>query len=224
MKKTRQIHPRTTHTIIIVVIIAYLIGFFSLYALLAQSKKEADNAAQLAAYYQEQTATLAEENYLLRHVLSSYQQNDFLAGNPTPPRYFDVALSEDLQSYIWVLCCNYGIEEHYELVYAIIKQESQFNAAAISASNDWGLMQINACNHEWLSKELGIVDFLDPYENVHGGIHIIASLLHKYDVPDALMAYNMGEGNAAKLWRRGIHSTTYTDRVLDYYMQFIENI
>lgn len=142
------------------------------------------------------------------------------------PRYFDVPLSVDLQDYIYSLCCTYNIEESYELVYAMIKQESQFDAAAISPTDDYGLMQINKGNHAWLREELGIVDFLDPYDNVHAGIYMISSLIHKYDgnLADALMAYNLGEGNARKLWRRGVHTTSYTELVLGYYMQFIENI
>lgn len=141
-----------------------------------------------------------------------------------PPCYFDVELPEDLQDYIWSLCREYDIEEHYALIFALIKHESQFDATACSSTDDWGLMQINTINHEWLSEELGIVDFLDPYENVHGGIHILASLLHKYDVADALMAYNMGEYGASKLWQSGVHTTAYSDQILDYYYQFIENI
>lgn len=166
---------------------------------------------------------LESTNEALLESLSLYQ-GTVVASNPTPPRYIDCPLDADLQSYIWSLCSNYDIEEKYELVYAMIKCESQFDAAAISYSNDYGLMQINAINHETLSSLLGITDFLDPYQNVHAGIYMIASLLHKYDLHDALMAYNMGENGASKLWRRGIHDTTYTDQVLDYYYQFTGDI
>lgn len=244
MNNTRCIRPLSYRIKVTLLITCYLfcccVIVFTVWILSVTAKeavKQADEATRVAeeaianakeaahtvAYYKEQNKMLVEVNTTLREVLASYD-NEFFATSPTPPRYFNVAMPEELQSYIWLLCCNYGIDEHYELIYALIKHESKFDAAAVSRSSDYGLMQINECNHEWLSEELGIVDFLDPYENVHGGIHMIASLLHKYDVPDALMAYNMGENGAVKLWRRGIHSTTYTEQVLDYYKQFTEDI
>ena len=237
MNNTRHASPAFTRALLRLLLLSYAVCTFCL-IVLNMYKTDADEALQLAneavkaaeasndiaLRYQNQNQALSDQNYLLRNILSSYHNNEVFAESPTPPQYFDVAMSKELQSYTWIMCCNYCIEEHYELVYALIQHESKFDAAAISSSNDWGLMQININNHVWLSEELGIVDFLDPFENVHGGIHMIASLLHKYDVTDALMAYNMGENGAAKLWRRGIHSTTYTDQVLDCYKQFTGDI
>jgi soluble lytic murein transglycosylase-like protein len=120
------------------------------------------------------------------------------------------------------MCYNYDISEYYELVYAVIKTESNFNPSEISSTNDYGLMQINVVNHNYLSNTLGIVDFLDPYQNVQGGIYLLASLLHKYDnINRALMAYNMGEAGAATLWSRGKTSTQYTEAVLSNYKEYI---
>lgn len=146
---------------------------------------------------------------------------EFVAKSPTPPRYFDIPLSEDLQGYTWSLCQFYKIEEHYGLVYAIIKNESNFVATTVSDTNDYGLMQINKVNHYALSECLGITNFLDPYQNIHAGVYMLADLIHKYGVEDALMAYNLGEPGAEALWRRGVHSTTYTKAILDTYKQFI---
>ena len=179
----------------------------------------------------ERVQELNKQNESLRHLIAeqlerlSVLDNSYVVTN-TAPRYLDIPLDHDLQDYVWSLCCEYGVEEMYEIMYAVIKQESQFDPTAISSTNDYGLMQINKSNHTWLSSELGIVDFLDPYENIHAGVYMLSSLIHKYDfnLNDALMAYNMGERNAGKLWRRGVHTTPYTEQVLDYYNQFIENI
>lgn len=159
----------------------------------------------------------------LEEALSTYS-GDIVVNATAPPRYFDVPLDEDLQDYIWSLCCDYGISDKYELVYALIKKESSFHADSISSTDDYGLMQINVSNHAWLSERLGVTDFLDPYQNVHSGIYMIASLLHKYNTTDALMVYNMGSRGAAPLWECGIHSTSYTRTVMKYYKQFTENI
>lgn len=178
--------------------------------------------SELAAEYESDNSALVDANNMLKNVLSAYK--DFEARDPAPPQYFEVNLSEDLQNYIWSMCCEYGISDYYELVYAQIQYESQFDPTAISSTNDYGLMQINVCNHEWLRNTLGVEDFLDPYDNVHCGIYMLSSLLHKYDIVDALMAYNLGERGASKLWQRGIHSTTYTEQVMANYHQFIGDI
>ena len=85
----------------------------------------------------------------------------------------------------------------------------------ISSTNDYGLMQINACNHKWLTEELGITDFIDPYENIKAGLFILRGLLEKYDsTSKVLMAYNMGENGASKLWEQGIFESNYSKDVL----------
>lgn len=167
--------------------------------------------------------TIAELSYevdVLQDKLSVYTSDYTIPNNP-PPRYLDVALDEDTQSYIYSLCCNYDIEEHYELIYAVIKTESNFDPSVVSSTNDYGLMQINKVNHSHLSKTLGVTDFLDPHQNIHCGVYLLSTLLHKYSVADALMAYNMGEGGASNLWKRGIHTTQYTVKVLANYKEYI---
>lgn len=186
----------------------------------AQLAEQHDQIAQLeniARAYEREVDELLER-------LSVYESD--LVVTVAAPRHLDVPLDDELQDYIYTLCCAYGTDEMYELMYAVIKRESQFDAAALSPTNDYGLMQINIGNHKWLSSELGIVDFLDPYENVHAGVYMLSSLIHKYDynLNDALMAYNMGERNARKLWGRGVHTTPYAEQVLDYYEQFTGNI
>lgn len=173
---------------------------------------------------QETNAELQATNDALTKALASYDY-DFDIAAPMPPRYMDLPVDIELQDYIWSLCCLYDIDEQYEMVYAIMRKESNFDSNAISSTNDYGLMQINKSNHSSLSEKLGITDFLDPYQNVHAGIYMFANALHKYgNVPDALMAYNMGGGGASKLWSQGIHSTNYSRAVLDYYKQFTEDI
>jgi membrane-bound lytic murein transglycosylase MltF len=167
---------------------------------------------------------LQNTNNKLRESLAAYDF-DFSVKDPEPPHYLDVPVDEELQQYIWSLCCAYDIEEHYVLIYAMMYRESSFRSHLISATNDYGIMQINKCNHKSLSNKLGIDDFLDPYQNVHAGIYMIANLIHKYgNVNDALMAYNMGDAGAAKLWRRGVHTTSYVERVLATYNQYSEDI
>lgn len=139
----------------------------------------------------------------------SYElENDFVFTTEIP-----VTFGEDLQEFTYYLSAAYDID--YTLVLAIISKESAFMPDGISSTNDYGLMQINACNHEWLTEELGITDFIDPYENIKAGLFILRGLFEKYDsTSKVLMTYNMGENGASKLWEQGIFESNYSKDVL----------
>lgn len=139
----------------------------------------------------------------------SYElENDFMFTTEIP-----VTFGEDLQEFTYYLSAAYDID--YTLVLAIISKESAFMPDGISSTNDYGLMQINACNYEWLTEELGITDFIDPYENIKAGLFILRGLFEKYDsTSKVLMAYNMGENGASKLWEQGIFESNYSKDVL----------
>lgn len=136
--------------------------------------------------------------------------------------YFDIPLSKELQDYIRNLCDEYGVP--IELVIAIIDVESTFRADVVSKTNDYGLMQINKCNHEWLTDKLGVTDFLDPYQNIYSGVHILSSHLEvtNGDIELALMRYNNGATGAKKLWDKGIYSTAYTQKIMTVYESYKE--
>lgn len=131
--------------------------------------------------------------------------------------YWDVPLSEGVQDYIRTLCEEFSIPE--ELILAMIEVESSFRPTVISTSEDYGYMQINKCNHERLTKELGVTDFLDPYQNILCGVYLISEHLEKTesDAAKALMRYNCGATGAWRLWQKGVYSTEYTRKVMSAY-------
>lgn len=135
----------------------------------------------------------------------------------------DVPMDRNLQEFTFYLCNGYNID--FTLVMAIIQQESSFKADAISGSGDYGLMQINKINQPYLTETLGIKDFLDPYNNIRSGLFILRKLFEKYETPEkVLMAYNMGENGASKLWEQGIFETNHSRKVLNYQQQFIQEL
>lgn len=130
--------------------------------------------------------------------------------------YYDIPVSESLQDYIYDLCYENNVP--MSLIIAMMDKESEFNSQAISKTNDYGLMQINSSNHEWLREKYKVQDFLNPYENVFCGIKIMGELLAKYgDEHKALMAYNMGEDGAKRCWNRGITTSSYSRDVMSLY-------
>ena len=125
----------------------------------------------------------------------------------------DCSLDVEVQEFIYYLALGYNID--FNFVMAVIAHESDYRADIISSTNDYGLMQINKCNHEWLSEALGITDFLDPYQNVMAGVYMLHNLFEKYeDAPLVLMAYNMGESGAKRLWDKGIYETKYSRAII----------
>lgn len=130
-----------------------------------------------------------------------------------PDYLLDVPLDRYLQEYIHRLCEESGLP--YTLAIAVIEQESHYIPWIISDSDDWGLMQINSVCHEWLSRELGVTDFLDAWQNVRAGIWLLADYYARYGYASgALMCYNMGEPRAQSLFNQGIYATDYSERVI----------
>lgn len=131
--------------------------------------------------------------------------------------YPDVDLDEITQDFIFVEAGEAAVD--YELVIAIIIHESRCDPSAISQTNDYGLMQINQINHEWLAEEYGLTNMLGPQQNIIAGITILAQQSKYDDGTDAglhkmLMAYQMGPTGAAKAWAKGTYSTAYTREVM----------
>lgn len=147
---------------------------------------------------------------------TAYIVESVAADIPIEPVFkaLDVPMDAELQSGINDLCQDYGAP--FELIMAIIDNESDFNPAAVSYDGrDYGLMQIRDVNHPQLTEDLGVTDFLDPLQNAECGIYMISGYIKKYgDLNLALMAYNCGETGARKLWDKGTYSTEYSRSII----------
>lgn len=136
----------------------------------------------------------------------------------------DVNMDKELQQFVFELSTSYNID--WTLVMAIIDHESDFIPTAVSPTNDYGLMQINVCNHEMLQERLGITDFLNEEQNIRSGLYVLSYLFKKYDgnVHKVLMAYNMGEGGCERLWESGVYSTSYSRTITNIQADFQQQI
>lgn len=121
---------------------------------------------------------------------------------PDLETYNFIPLTADLQTAIQTACAEHEIA--YDLILAIIKTESEFDAAAVGDSgNAYGLMQIQPRWWDWLAAQKGLNDYkTDPAQNAALGIAILSFLLTENagDLDKALTAYNGGTDYPSKIY------------------------
>ena len=104
------------------------------------------------------------------------------------------------------------------LIRAVIKNESNFNAQAISSKGAKGLMQIMPET----AKTLGIRDVFSIQENIEGGTRYLRQLMDRYqgDLVKTLTAYNAGPSRVNGEKIPNIRETRqYIERVVDSYLR-----
>ena len=106
---------------------------------------------------------------------------------------YPLAYTEYVEKY----CDMYGVPQ--EVVYAVIKVESNFRYDAESYKKARGLMQLMPGTYEWLCKKEGIdpekqsID--DPETNIRIGTCYLAYLYNEFEIWDTVYAaYNAGHG------------------------------
>lgn len=113
---------------------------------------------------------------------------------------------------------KYDVEEN--LIFAVIKAESNFDKDAISNRNAVGLMQLMEETAKDVARKNGIeIDFdntkeelFDVYKNIEIGTCYLSTLLQKYQNKEvALAAYNAGTGTVDGWIEKGIIKKDGTD-------------
>lgn len=126
----------------------------------------------------------------------------------TPEHAYDDLIDEAAQKY----------ELDADLIRAVIRTESAFDAAAVSTAGAQGLMQLMPA----LAAELGVTDPFDPRQNIMAGSKYLSALLayHHGDVPLAVASYNAGPGAVARY--QGIPPYEETERYVRTIVELLE--
>ena len=135
--------------------------------------------------------------------------------------YRDIPLSHELQDIADKACEKYQVPQ--DVLYAVMEVESGYQTDARNGEC-YGLMQIHTVNLPYLNEKIGTTDLSNPEQNIEAGAFILGGYLAKYSLTDSLMAYNLGEGGAKRLWAQGVHETGYTEKVLKATERGKENV
>lgn len=95
---------------------------------------------------------------------------------------------------------KYGLERC--LVFAVCREESNFNAKAVSDKGAYGVMQITEETGKYIAELKGVDDYnlFDEGTNIDFGCFYLKYLINKYEnVDTAIVAYNAGEGTVS-MW------------------------
>lgn len=215
--KKKAIAQRVLLSWLIVAVVVGLIGGVSGYALGSHITAKAEEKAKEQTSEQVENQTLVYGSYDDR-TFTEEMSLDWGVGD-LDFKPLDCAMDDELQEFVYYLSSGYNID--FTLAMAVIQHESNFKSDVVSSTNDYGLMQLNQMNHQYLTDTIGITDFLDPYQNVRGGMFILRKLFERYQDTDlVLMCYNMGEDGAKRLWNNGIFETDYTQDILKVQQQY----
>lgn len=128
----------------------------------------------------------------------------------------DIPLSADLQAHTYEVSEKYSVP--FSLLIAVMDQESDFRTSLRSSNEngttDIGIMQINSSNKKMLKSKYNL-DIEDSYDNIEAGAVMLADLLTRYSVEEALAAYNLGEGG---LQKHGVNK--YAGEVYALYLDY----
>ena len=106
-------------------------------------------------------------------------------------------------------------------MFAVAVTESRFDASAVSRAGARGLMQLMPESFAFAAARVAeLADIDDPRDNLRAGCWYLSYLLDRFSLPDALAAYNAGEGRVRAWLAAGLagypfpETRAYVEKVL----------
>lgn len=155
-------------------------------------------------------------------VTGVYLLTNLLSGEAAGPVETYQSWSDELKSYTQSVCDEYNVD--YSLALGVIYNESRFQSGLTHVNSngtiDYGLMQVNEVNFDYLNKTLGVrsmSELLDDRTGIRCGVQLLA--YHKqYTGNDsaALLRYQIGAGKYKQYLRKGRYTNQTHQQVLTY--------
>lgn len=155
-------------------------------------------------------------------VTGVYLLTNLLGGEAAGPVETYQSWSDELKSYTQSVCDEYNVD--YSLALGVIYNESRFQSGLTHVNSngtvDYGLMQVNEVNFDYLNKTLGVrsmSELLDDRTGIRCGVQLLA--YHKqYTGNDsaALLRYQIGAGKYKQYLRKGRYTNQTHQQVLTY--------
>ena len=134
-----------------------------------------------------------------------------IAFSNIPNRIQKIIYKKEYAEYVQKYSKEYNVDEN--LVYALIKAESNFNPDAKSSKNAIGLMQLMESTAQEICKKMDLQisnnqlteKLLEPETNINIGTKYLSILIQKYgNIEIAITAYNAGIGTVDTWIEKGI--------------------
>ena len=135
-----------------------------------------------------------------------------------PTKIQKIMYKKEYSEYVERYSQEYDVDAN--LVYAVIKAESNFKSDAISGKNAIGLMQLMESTATEISKKIDLQckseelkeKLLEPETNINVGTKYLSMLLQKYEnIELAVTAYNAGIGTVDNWVEKGIIKSDGSD-------------
>jgi soluble lytic murein transglycosylase len=162
----------------------------------ARTNKDALTSYQMAIVLRDlgaySSSIVAAADVIVASGVATLQAPPFIARLRYPTYYSDLVLAQ---------ANGYGFDPL--MMFALMRQESLYNANAVSSAGASGLTQVMPATGQYLASQLGytsftVTDLFRPYVAIAFGAEYIAEQLNLFDgnVPATLAAYNAGPGRA----------------------------
>lgn len=181
----------------------------------------------LHLHYKEQEVIEMRKTIAAIVVTGVYLLTNLLSGEAAGPVETYQGWSDELKSYTQSVCDEYNVD--YSLALGVIYNESRFQSGLTHMNSngtvDYGPMQVNEVNFDYLNKTLGIrsmSELLDDRTGIRCGVQLLA--YHKqYTGNDsaALLRYQIGAGKYKQYMRKGRYTNQTHQQVLTYQSELI---
>lgn len=179
--------------------------FISLFPVMLSSVQNVKESAALSDLtstieFTVSTVTLSQKP------LAASQTSSVVSSKPEPQPYIYemIPFDEEMQLLVWQACEETGCP--YELALSVIWNESMYQNLTGDNGNSIGYMQIQPRWHQARMERLGVSDLSDPLSNFRVGCDLLAELLDRYSLKEALTCYNTGSPGQSR----------YADGVVKY--------